>query len=146
LTFAHHLQTLNHFQLKCQKLDRKYKALHIKYNALKSAKSPSVKGQSSHISDDKEILLAGGWFAFAFELWVNATILNQERPSGMDPLSYHHYDSKLTERLTIITKLYNSLPSHLQAALRDPRQWKYFTKIVSSLNPTSLLLTTLCSS
>lgn len=136
MTFAHHLQTLKATKLSFQKLDRKYKALRTKYNALKSAKSASVKKgrKSLPSSNERETALAGGRFAFAFELWVDISIFDEERPSGVDPLNHHRYDSPLAKKLAITTELYESLPSHLHGALMDPRRRSAFAKLVSFLN------------
>ncbi|KAI9441950.1 hypothetical protein BJY52DRAFT_1195037 [Lactarius psammicola] len=124
-------KTLKATQLSFQKLDRKYKALHTKYNALKSAKSASVKKghKSLPSNNDRETTLAGGRFAFAFELWVDISIFDQERPSRVDPLNHHCYDSPLAEKLAITTELYESLPSHLHGSLVDPRRRSAFAKL-----------------
>ncbi|KAF8266403.1 hypothetical protein EI94DRAFT_1803102 [Lactarius quietus] len=117
-------------QLNFQRLKVKYKDLRTKYEALKSSsKSASVKkGRKSVGVDDKEITLAGGRFAFAYELWVDGAILELERPSGVDPLSNQWYSETSTEKLAISEELYSSLSLHLQDALANERRRPSFKK------------------
>ncbi|KAF8261228.1 hypothetical protein EI94DRAFT_1705710 [Lactarius quietus] len=112
---------LKETQLNFQGLKVKYKDLCTKYEALKSSsKSASVKkGCKSVGIDDKEIMLTSSHFAFAYELWVNSTILKLECPSVMDPLSSQWYSETSTEKLAISEELYSSLSPHLQDALAN---------------------------
>ena len=70
-------QVLKESQLGHQRLSVKYKDLRTKYEALKaSTKSAKVKnGRKPLSTDDKAIALAGGRFAFAYELWVDGLAL-----------------------------------------------------------------------
>ncbi|KAF8263943.1 hypothetical protein EI94DRAFT_1703633 [Lactarius quietus] len=114
-------KVLKETQLNFQGLKVKYKDLFTKYKASKSSsKSASVKkGHKSVGIDNKEIMLASSHFAFAYELWVNGTILELERPSGMDPLSNQRYSETSTEKLAISEELYSSLSPLLQDALTN---------------------------
>ena len=78
-------QVLKESQLGHQRLTVKYKNLWTKYEVLKaSTKSEKVKnGQKPLSTDDKVIALAGGHFAFAYELWVDGSALDRERPNGV---------------------------------------------------------------
>jgi hypothetical protein len=96
--------------------------------------------------DDNDIALAGGWFFFMFELWVDGSILECGCPSGVDPLNPQCYANGHSETLAIAAELYSSLPQHLQEGLADPRWRPSLKKIVSFLNSVPLLLTNLCSS
>ncbi|KAF8274705.1 hypothetical protein EI94DRAFT_1794000 [Lactarius quietus] len=124
-------KALKDTQLKYQSLFHRYNALQTKYNTLKSTKSvPLKKGRRSMLSgEDKEITLAGGWFSFVFELWVDDPVFECDHPSGLDPLNPEHYHTKHAEGLTITAELYSSLPLHLQEALADLRQQTSFKKI-----------------
>ncbi|KAH9039003.1 hypothetical protein EDB85DRAFT_2141567 [Lactarius pseudohatsudake] len=116
-------EVLKGTQLKYQKLAHKYNSLRIEYDALKATKSTGSKARKSLSGEDREVGHAGARFVFAYELWVDCSILeNNDRPLGVDPHNPDRYDSRSTQELAIIAEVYESLPSHLQEALADPRR------------------------
>ena len=138
-------------QLGHQKLLVKYKELQIKYDALKAFASTtsttSTKKSQKLRGEDKEIALARGRFALAYELWIDNSIFERDPPSGMDPLNHKRYPSNHAQELTIVAELHGSLPLHLQDALRNENRCKTFQEIVSPFHSASLwLITTLRSS
>ena len=135
-------------QLGHQKLLVKYKELQIKYDTLKASASTASAKKSQKLSgEDKEIALARGHFALAYELWIDYSIFEHDPPSGMDPLNHERYSSNHAQELAIIAELHGSLPLHLQDALRNDNRCETFQEIVSPFHSASLwLITTLRSS
>ncbi|KAH8976585.1 hypothetical protein EDB86DRAFT_2839908 [Lactarius hatsudake] len=123
-------EVLKRTQLKYQKLAHAYNSLQIEYNTLEATKSTGSKARKSLSGEDREVGHARARFVFAYELWVDCSILdNHERPLGVDPHNPDRYDTQSTQELAIIAEVYESLPSHLQEALADPRRRPSFISL-----------------
>ncbi|KAH9017268.1 hypothetical protein EDB85DRAFT_2155303 [Lactarius pseudohatsudake] len=110
----------------------KYQKLAHKYNSLQD-RSTGSKARKSLSGEDREVGHAGARFVFAYELWVDCSILeNNDRPLGVDPHNPDRYDTRSTQELAIIAEVYESLPSHLQEALADPRRRPSFITLSSA--------------
>ena len=76
------------------------------------------------IGEDKDISLAGGRFAFAYELWVDRSTLDRECPPNVDPLNPRRYEEAPLQDLAVIAEVYASLSPSLRACLtsKDRRE------------------------
>jgi hypothetical protein len=140
---ACHLQVLKATQLKHQSLCLKYKGLLTKYDTLKVTKPATAKkgSKSAGSGGEKDVMLAGGRFCFAYELWVDNLVFECDHPSGVDPLNHQCYLTPYTQEVAVTAKLYESLPPHLQEALMDQQRRPSFKKTISLLKSVSPLLT-----
>ena len=83
-------------------------------------------------NEDKDILLAGGRFSFAYELWVDSKTLDLECPIGVDIESHRRYDgSPLEQEMAIIAEVYASLSPSLRLILSTPSRKESFKSVVS---------------
>jgi len=131
---SHACQALRSAHNNHQALAREFKALQVRNKGLETTKS-SGRARSRKLvlsSEDKEILLAGGRFSFAYELWVDSKTLDLMCPIGVDIESPHCYDSALEQEMATIAEVYSSLSPSLGLILSTPLHKEAFKSVMSS--------------
>ena len=93
------------------------------------------------MGEEKEISLAGGRFAFTYELWLDRSTLDIEHNENVDPLSPRRYEEATLQEHAIIAEVYASLSPSLRACLANKDRRKSFKDTVRR----STLLQSKCS-
>jgi len=88
-------------------------------------------------SEERDILHAGGRFAFAYELWFDRGMLDRKRPTDIDVECPRRFEDPDRQKLTTLAELYETLSPSLLSALESPERSQSFK---DSVRPLTLLL------